>query len=108
MPRVSIDFTAHAWKDLTRLHAFLQQQDDALADDWVAFVMDAVEVLYKQPGIGRPLPGDLRELIIERGNTGYLALYRYVRERHYVRILRIRHQRECGYSEADTEDEFDF
>ncbi len=108
MTQVRLDYAAAFWDDLLRLQEFLLQQAEADADAWMDTILDSIAVLQKQPGIGRPVPGALRELIIERGHSGYLALYRYDRDRQYVRLLRIRHQRECGYLEADAAQENDF
>lgn len=107
MTAIRLDYAAAFWEDLLRLQEFLLAQGNPGVDAWIDTILDAVELLEKQPGIGRPMPGGLRELIIERGHTGYLALYRYDRKRQYVRILRIRHQRECGYLELDAADEND-
>jgi len=41
--------------------------------------------------------GDIRELVISFGATGYIALYRFVVQDDQVRVLAIRHQREIGY-----------
>jgi plasmid stabilization system protein ParE len=41
--------------------------------------------------------GDVRELVISFGQTGYIALYRFVVPRDEVRVLAIRHQREIGF-----------
>jgi plasmid stabilization system protein ParE len=41
--------------------------------------------------------GELRELVISYGRTGYVALYRFVIGRDEVRILALRHQRELGF-----------
>lgn len=107
MKPIRLDYAAAFWEDLLRLQEFLLVQADPGVDAWMGTILDAVELLEKQPGIGRPMPGGLRELIIERGHSGYLALYRYDRARQYVRLLRIRHQRECGYLEADAADDID-
>jgi plasmid stabilization system protein ParE len=40
--------------------------------------------------------GNLRELVISKGRTGYVALYRYLPEQDRVDVLAIRHQRESG------------
>lgn len=40
----------------------------------------------------------LRELVISRGRTGYLALYRVDEAKARVLVLAIRHQREAGFS----------
>src|SRR5207244_2445753 len=57
----------------------------------------AVEALAEHRLVGRRVQGELRELVISFGRTGYVALYRFVPARNQVRILAIRHQRELGY-----------
>ena len=62
-------------------------------------IIKAIQVLGLQPGIGRPaedLGPDYRELPIDFGNSGYLALYRLVGED--VIILALRHQLEDKYT----------
>lgn len=54
-------------------------------------------MLRDHPFVGRAVAGELRELVISFGRTGYVALYRFVPARDQVRILAIRHQRELGY-----------
>lgn len=58
---------------------------------------DAIEILADHPLIGYRVEGELRELVILRGASGCLALYRFDPVRDIVRLLRIRHQREVGY-----------
>jgi plasmid stabilization system protein ParE len=53
--------------------------------------------LAAHPLVGRRIEGDLRELVISYGATGYIALYRFNVQRNEVRILALRHQREIGY-----------
>ena len=48
--------------------------------------------------IGRRVAGELRELVISFGKTGYVALYRFLPAPEQVRILAIRHQRELDIS----------
>ncbi len=52
-------------------------------------------MLENHPFIGRPVRGELRELVISHGRSGYAALYR-VRVDTAV-VLAIRHQREAGF-----------
>jgi len=49
--------------------------------------------------IGRPFEDEpsLRELIVDFGDTGYVALYRYDPPTNAAFILAFRHQREAGY-----------
>ena len=56
-----------------------------------------MEVLAQHPLIGRPVEGELRELVISFGGTGYVALYRFVSSENRVRVLAIRRQRELDY-----------
>ena len=72
-------------------------QDIERAGDAVAAIQSAIESLGAHPLIGRRLEGELRELVISYGRTGYVALYRFVVGQDQVRILALRHQRELGY-----------
>jgi plasmid stabilization system protein ParE len=62
-----------------------------------ALVIEAVEVLENQPLIGRDMKHGLRELVISRGKSGYVALYSHERKQDVVLVLCVRHQREAGY-----------
>ena len=61
-------------------------------------IVSAVEALQHHPLLGRPVESGFRELVISRGRSGYLALYRYDEARDRVLVLTIRHQREAGYT----------
>lgn len=63
-------------------------------------IRKALEILAEHPLIGRRADEERRELVISRGASGYLALYRFEPAHGVVRILRIRHQREAGYRGA--------
>ena len=90
-------YAAEALADLERLAAFLLEQTPESAPAFLAQVTDAIEILTDHPLIGCRVEGELRELGISRGASGYLALYRFDPVRDIVRMLRIRHQREVGY-----------
>ena len=90
-----------ALDDLLRLEEFLVESDDPMAGALLDFILDALNVLTHQPGIGRPVAGGLRELIISRKRSGYLARYEFDQARDLVLVARIRHQRESGYSEGE-------
>jgi len=90
-------FAAEALADLERLAEFLLEQAPELAPAVLSRVTDAIEILADHPLVGRRVDGELRELVILRGASGYLALYRFDPVRDIARILRIRHQREVGY-----------
>ena len=60
-------------------------------------IESAVNNLAAHPLVGRRVEGDIRELVISFGATGYIALYRFVVQEDQVRVLALRHQREIGY-----------
>ena len=99
MPRVFL--SQAAFDDLLRLEEFLAESEDPIAGELLDFILDALHVLTHQPGIGRPVEGGLRELIISRKRSGYLARYEFDQVRDLVMVARIRHQRESGYSEGE-------
>ena len=90
-----------AFDDLLRLEEFLAESDDPMVGGLLDFILDALNVLTHQPSIGRPVEGGLRELIISRRRSGYLARYEFDQARDLVLVARIRHQRESGYSEGE-------
>lgn len=97
MSRYEVFLTNEALGDYERLQDFLRAVQDPLESDLMTFISDAINILEHQPGIGRPVDEGLRELIIDRGTSGYLAKYSIDRAALTVRILRLRHQKEIGY-----------
>ena len=69
----------------------------AHASGSAAGIQSAVEMLAAHPLLGRRVEGDLRELVISCGASGYIALYRFAVQQSEVRVLALRHQREIGY-----------
>jgi len=86
-----------AAEDLERLADFLRESAPDVAADTVELILDALETLSCHPRIGRPMPHGLRELVISRGRTGYVALYSYDERHNAALVLAIRHQREDDY-----------
>lgn len=93
-------YSSQALADLDRLTDFLLEADPTSAPETTDLILEAVEVLANHPLIGRPVEEELRELIISRGKSGYVALYSYEEAEDAVLILTIRHQREVGYPDA--------
>jgi len=90
-------FAAAAAEDLERLVEFLHERFPEDAIQTVDIITDALNILQRHPRIGCPLEAALRELVISRGRTGYLALYEYDEVSDLVIVLAVRHQREQGY-----------
>jgi plasmid stabilization system protein ParE len=70
---------------------------DLLATARATAIESAVNTLAAHPLVGRRVDGDLRELVISFGETGYIALYRFLPQNDQVRVLALRHQRDIGY-----------
>jgi len=98
MPHVR--FSARARSDLSRLHEFLVSKDVNAAKRAILAIRAALVPLTHAPLIGRPFEGseDLRELVIDFGVTGYLAIYRFEPALDAVTILALKHQREDDYT----------
>ena len=92
----TLELSARALADLERVFEFLAQADPKAALDAVNRIQDALQILTRHPLIGRPA-GE-RELVISRGRTGYIALYRWVERTDTIIVGAIRHQREAGYA----------
>ncbi len=93
-------YSRNALFDLERLADFLVERDVVSALPTFEIVEEAVQVLRNHPLIGRPVEYGLRELVISRGRTGYVALYTYEADSDVALLLAIRHQREAGYLES--------
>jgi plasmid stabilization system protein ParE len=92
-----LNYSGKALGDLESLTDFLIETDLSTAGETVGLIEEAVELLKRHPLVGRPVEHGLRELVISRGRTGYVALYSFEEARDAVLILAIRHQREAGY-----------
>jgi plasmid stabilization system protein ParE len=90
----TVVYSRRSLHDLERLFRFLAEHDADAAVRAARAIRSAVSVLADHPLIGRPLPEELRELVISFGRTGYVALYRFVPQLAEVRVLALRHQRE--------------
>lgn len=97
MPRLII--TATAVRGLERCRRFLAEKNPLAAQRAAAAIKKSLLLLKDFPEMGRPYPEevDWRELIIEFGDSGYVALYRYNPAENTVLILAVRHQKEAGY-----------
>lgn len=93
-----IRYAPRAQLDLQRTVDFLAESSPVAAATAVELIVSAIEALTLHPLLGRPVESGLRELVISRGRSGYLALYRFDEQRDRVLVLAIRHQREAGYT----------
>jgi plasmid stabilization system protein ParE len=93
-----IELAPELGEDFDRILDHLAQHDVDDPPSRIREIIKAIDVLEHNPFIGRPVDGNMRELVIGRRSRGYLALYRYVVEIDTVFVLALRSQREAGYT----------
>jgi plasmid stabilization system protein ParE len=84
--------------DVQRLYRFLFSKDEFAARRAIKSIRTGVKILAHQPEAGRPVEDmepEFREWVIDFGNSGYIALYRF--DGKTATILAVRHQKEVGY-----------
>jgi len=91
--------TEGAAQGLEHCRQFLAENNPQAARRAGQAIERQFQQLETNPNIGRPLNDlpELRELIIEFGDSGYVALYRHQQEIDTVYVLAFRHQKEAGY-----------
>lgn len=95
----AVVYSARALDHLERAFEFLAQTDPSAALNVASAIRSAVSTLAAHPLIGRRIEGEIRELVISFGKSGYVALYRFIPHLDVVRVLAFRHQRELDYPE---------
>lgn len=91
-----LTYAPRALANLDRLADFLLENDATAAATTASVIIDGLNILARHPLIGRTVESGLRELVISRGRSGYVALYRYDVANDSALVLAIRHQREGG------------
>ena len=97
MPRVII--TETALNGLTRCQQFISAKNQPAAKRAGQAIERQFELLETNVNLGRPFPEhmELRELVIAFGDSGYVALYRFIASDDAISLLAFRHQKEAGY-----------
>lgn len=93
----AVKFAPAALRDLERLREFLRSKNPAVAKRAALVIIKAIQALGQYPKIGRPaeeMDIEYRELPIDFGDSGYVALYRH--EGDTVTVLALQHQKEAG------------
>ena len=88
-------YSRNALYDLQRLHGFLKVKNPAAAKRARESILKSIQMLGRQPYIGRPvedMPEEYREWVVDFGDSGYVIYY-YVSKNETV-ILAVRHQKE--------------
>ena len=84
---------------IIRCRRFLASRSPVAAERASVVIDQQLTRLETRPEAGRPYRADpeLRELVIEFGDSGYLTLYRFDQVADAVVVIAFRHQKEAGY-----------
>lgn len=97
MPR--LNYSNQASTDLIRLFNFLVEKDVTTAQRAIKEIRDDLSTLTRMPKIGRPVEEGFRELVIDFGSSGYLALYDFDEMLDTITVHAVRHQKENDYQQ---------
>jgi len=90
-----IIFSTDALEDVARLRSFLNQASPGAAQRAMALILAAIERLQDLPDRGRRTDdGDIRQIVIRFGASGYIVRYAVIAETRDILITRIWHGRE--------------
>ncbi len=94
-------YSQYARDDLWRLFEFLAEFDEQLAETAIESIEAALDAMRRYPMICRMAQGkgfdpNWRELVIQFGSSGYVALFEITGEQE-VTVMAIKHQRESDY-----------
>lgn len=93
-----IELSSRIAGDIERIVSHLEEHQLDDIEQRIEDMIAALDVLERNPLIGRPAGPVHRELVIGRGSRGYVALYRYLEGVDTIFVLAIRSQREAGYA----------
>jgi plasmid stabilization system protein ParE len=100
MQQYIVEIEQAAREDIERLHAFLLEAAPEYADQAMERIYKSLKTLEIIPHSCRKAGFQngvqLRELIIDQGSSGYMALFE-IRPEGIVSVLAIKHQRESDY-----------
>jgi plasmid stabilization system protein ParE len=84
---------------LERCRHFLVGKNPEAARRAAQTIAQHFQLLETTPAVGRPFADvpEWRELVIDFGDSGYVALYRYEPASDVVYVLAFRHQKEAGF-----------
>lgn len=88
----SVRVAAAAYRDLSRLAAWLAPKSPSAADRAADALTEAIESLAEFPDRGRPIHRAVRELSVAFGRDEYVV--RYQTSEAFVTVTRIFHARE--------------
>lgn len=92
----TVRLTARAFAHLEQIFEFIAATDPKRALAVVQHIREAVMILERHPLIGRTVEDGRRELVVSRGRTAHVVLYRWLATAETVLVLAVRDARQAG------------
>ena len=93
----TVRLTARAFAHLEQIFEFVSARDPNRALITVQRLREAVMILERHPLIGRAVEDGRRELVVSRGRSAHIVLYRWLPADDTVLVLAVRDARQAGY-----------
>jgi plasmid stabilization system protein ParE len=93
----TVRLTTRAFAHLEQIFEFIAAGDPKRALTTVQRIREAVMILAHHPLIGRSVEDGRRELVVSRGRSTHIVLYRWLPADETILVLAIRDARQAGY-----------
>lgn len=92
-----VKLSASAFAHLEQIFEFVASEDPKRALITVQRIREAILILERHPLIGKQVEEGRRELLVSRGRSAYVVLYRWVPANEIVLVLAVRSGKQAGY-----------
>ncbi len=93
----TVRLTARAFAHLEQIFEFIAARDPKRAVTTIQRIREAVMILEHHPLIGRQVEEGRRELVVSRGRSAHVVLYRWLPADETILVLAVRDARQAGY-----------
>lgn len=93
----TVRLTARAFTHLEQIFEFIAASEPKRALTTVQRIREAVLILERHPLIGRQVEDGRRELVVSRGRSAHVVLYRWIPADDTILVLAVRDARQAGY-----------
>jgi plasmid stabilization system protein ParE len=93
----TVRLTARVFAHLEQIFEFIATTDPKRALATVQRIREAVMILERHPLIGQSVEDGRRELIVSRGRSAHVALYRWLPADETILVLAVRDARQAGH-----------
>lgn len=94
----TVRLTARAFAHLEQIFEFIAANDPKLALATIQRIREGVLILERHPLIGRTVEDGRRELVLSRGRSAHVVLYRWISAEDLILVLAVRDARQAGYA----------